>query len=131
MLPLGQALRGRDSEPMDEQRLGVLAARVELLDEEIGARADGHDLECHHVELAALPRLEIVREAESLAIGLAREREAQPLLDLAARGERARRERRGLEDHEVRPVALAGEVAVDRAWREPSLALGFLLQRQP
>src|SRR5204863_3879616 len=72
---LGQPLGRRYAEAVHEQRLRVFAARIQLVRELVRLPAHGAELEGDHVEPAGLDRLEIVREAEALALRLAREGE--------------------------------------------------------
>ena len=76
MVPLGEALRGLDAKPVDEELLGELAVLLERLDPLRHLRADGDALERDDVALAGVDRLVEVGQADAVVLGLAREGEA-------------------------------------------------------
>jgi hypothetical protein len=68
--PLGQPLGDLHAEAVHEELLGELAVGFELGHELGDFLADGDRLQGDDVELSALARAEVVRDAQAVALGL-------------------------------------------------------------
>ena len=103
--PLGQALGGLHAEAVDEELLGELAVLLELGHQLGHLVADRDGLQRDDVELAGVLGAEEVGQRQAVALGLARAVEALEL-GLAVVG---------VEHHDLVALAVAGEVAEQRA----------------
>ena len=81
--PFGLSLGGLDAEAVDVELLGELALALQPADQLGHLGPDGHGLQRHHVDLAAVQRPVEVGQADAVVLGLAREDEP---LELALAG---------------------------------------------
>src|SRR5690242_8008196 len=121
MHPLGERFGSLHRETVQVERLGVFAARLQLLEAARGRVAHRHHLEGGDVHIARLRAAEVVGETETLASLLTREVEAR---DLPQRSAVAPVRRRVVDD-ELVAARLYGEESVHRARREPAIAPRF------
>ena len=72
----GSGFGSLDGQAVGEIGLGVIAGGLQAVKALGGFLADGHNLESDHVHVAGVDRGKVIRQAQEIAIGLAREGEA-------------------------------------------------------